>query len=253
MPVATYEGMFLLDSSKAATAWDDKVKHVHDILTKHESEIVASRQWDERRLAYTVDGHKKGTYLLTYFKTDGSHLNEIVADCRLSDLILRELVLKVHPKLADHLVNQAMTSTPNVDAEVGHRRGRDDRSPRRRRLRRPRLTNNARWQPARGGPGFRSGPGPQGPSPAHFAIFTLVDAAANVLGSSYGEQPSSKYATRARVITGVSRPGSGSDGPTRGAGPGARTTARGRCEGRGGRDDGRLEQGLSDGSPDVRP
>ncbi len=72
MPVSTYEGMFLLDSAKAATAWDDTVKHVHDILTKHESEIVASRQWDERRLAYPIDGHKKGTYLLTYFKTDGT-------------------------------------------------------------------------------------------------------------------------------------------------------------------------------------
>ena len=32
-------------------------------------------------------------------------------------MILRELILKVHPKLVDHLVNQAMTSTPNADAE----------------------------------------------------------------------------------------------------------------------------------------
>ena len=47
MPAHTYEGMFLLDSTKAAAAWDDTVKHVHDILTKHNSEIVASRQWDE--------------------------------------------------------------------------------------------------------------------------------------------------------------------------------------------------------------
>jgi small subunit ribosomal protein S6 len=86
-------------------------------LTKHHSEIVASRQWDERRLAYPIEGHKKGTYLLTYFKTSGESLKEIVADCHLSDLILRELILKVHPKLEEHLVNQAMTSTPNVDAE----------------------------------------------------------------------------------------------------------------------------------------
>ena len=117
MPVHTYEGMFLLDSAKAATAWDDTVKHVHDILTKHSSEIVASRQWDERRLAYSIGPHKKGTYLLTYFKTEGSKLKEIVSDCHLSDLILRELILKVHPKLEEHLVNQAMTSTPNADAE----------------------------------------------------------------------------------------------------------------------------------------
>ena len=133
LPAFTYEGMFLLDSSKAATAWDDTVKHVHDILTKHHSEIVASRQWDERRLAYTIDGHKKGTYLLTYFKTDGTNLKEIVADCHLSDVILRELVLKVHPKLADHLVNQAMTSTPNADAEGAGEDELDERPRRRRR------------------------------------------------------------------------------------------------------------------------
>ena len=29
-------------------------------------------------------------------------------------MILRELILKVHPKLVDHLVNQAMTSTPGA-------------------------------------------------------------------------------------------------------------------------------------------
>src|SRR5438270_11425116 len=125
--------MFLLDSTKVAVSWDESGKHVHDILSKQQSEIVASRQWDERRLAYSIDGHKKGTYLLTYFRTDGANLKDIVADCHLSDVILRELVLKVHPKLADHLVNQAMTSTPNVDSEEGGEEEADDRPRRRRR------------------------------------------------------------------------------------------------------------------------
>src|SRR5262245_33482801 len=125
--------MFLLDSTKAATAWEETVKHVHDILIKHHSEIVASRQWDERRLAYPVDGHKKGTYLLTYFRTDGANLKEIVADCHLSDVILRELILKVHPKLIDHLVNQAMTSTPGESEEEPRREEDQDDRPRRRR------------------------------------------------------------------------------------------------------------------------
>lgn len=133
MPVNTYEAMFLLDSSKVAVSWDESVKAVHDILSKHQSEIVASRQWDERRLAYPVDGHKKGTYLLTYFKTEGSTLKEIVADCHLSDVILRELILKVHPKLVDHLVNQAMTSTPGGEEEEGGRREEEEERPRRRR------------------------------------------------------------------------------------------------------------------------
>jgi small subunit ribosomal protein S6 len=127
--------MFLLDSAKSAAAWEETVKHVHDILTKHHSEIVASRQWDERRLAYPVRSHKKGTYLLTYFKTDGANIKEIVADCRLSDVIIRELVQKVPPKLADHLVNQAMTSNPNADSEESGR-GEDEMDDRPRRRRR---------------------------------------------------------------------------------------------------------------------
>src|SRR4051794_8510103 len=133
LPVNTYEGMFLLDSTKVAVSWDDSVKHVHDILSKHQSEIVASRQWDERRLAYSVDGHKKGTYLLTYFKADGTTVKEIVADCHLSDVILRELILKVHPKLVDHLVTQAMTMNPNAEEEQRREEEMDDRPRGRRR------------------------------------------------------------------------------------------------------------------------
>ena len=132
MPTNTYEGMFLLDSSKVAVSWEESERHVHSILTKHDSEIVASRQWDERRLAYPVDGHKKGTYLLAYFRVDGSQLHDIVADCRLSDVVLRELVLKVHPKLVDHLVTQAMTSTPG-EGEEGPREEEQEDRPRRRR------------------------------------------------------------------------------------------------------------------------
>lgn len=133
MPVNTYEGMFLLDSAKVAVSWDDAVRQVHDILARHQAEVVASRQWDERRLSYSVDGHKKGTYLLTYFKADGSALKEIVADCRLNELILRELLLKVHPKLVDHLVDRAMTSTPGEGEEAPREEDQDDRPRRRRR------------------------------------------------------------------------------------------------------------------------
>jgi small subunit ribosomal protein S6 len=125
--------MFLLDSTKAAAAWEDTVKHVHDILTKHSSEIVASRQWDERRLAYPINGHKKGTYLLTYFKTEGGRLKDIIADCHLSDMILRELILKVPPKLEEQLVNQAMTSTPSSEGEDSGDDELEDRPRRRRR------------------------------------------------------------------------------------------------------------------------
>lgn len=133
MPVSTYEGMFLLDSAKAAANWDEAVHHVHDILTKHHAEVVASRQWDERRLAYAIRGNRKGTYLLTYFKTDGANLRDIGHDCELSDVILRSLILKPPAKLLESLVNQAMTFTPGMEGEDGPREEEMDDRPRRRR------------------------------------------------------------------------------------------------------------------------
>lgn len=133
MPTSTYEGMFLLDSTKTAVSWDESVQQVHNILAKHRAEIIASRHWDERRLAYAVEGHKKGTYLLTFFRAEGEQIHEIEADCRLNDLILRDMILKIHPKLIDHRVNQAMTSTPGSEGEDGPREDDGDDRPRRRR------------------------------------------------------------------------------------------------------------------------
>lgn len=117
MPVNTYEGMFLLDSNKVAVDWDGSLQQVHDVLTKHKAEIVASRQWEERRLAYPVSGQKKGTYLLTYFRAEGTQVAEIRHDFQLSDLVLRNLILKIHPKLVDQLVNQAMTANPHAEED----------------------------------------------------------------------------------------------------------------------------------------
>ncbi|RUL87598.1 30S ribosomal protein S6 [Tautonia sociabilis] len=139
MPVNTYEGMFLLDSAKVATSWEESERHVHDLLRKHEAEIVASRQWDDRRLSYPIGPHKKGCYLLTYFRVDGAKIKELVNDLHLDELVIRELILKVHPKLVDHLVTQAMSFTPSDDSgppddddrrdrrdrDRGERRGRD--------------------------------------------------------------------------------------------------------------------------------
>ncbi len=85
------------------------------------------------RLAYPIRGHKKGSYLLTFFKSEGANVKAISDDCRLSEVILRELILKVYPKLVDHLMTQAMSSNPNVEAE--DERGEEEQydRPRRRR------------------------------------------------------------------------------------------------------------------------
>ena len=70
MPVNSYECLFLLDPTKTSTDMDGVKTQLHGTLEKYGAEILASRKWDDRKLAYPIGGHKKGIYHLTYFKVD---------------------------------------------------------------------------------------------------------------------------------------------------------------------------------------
>jgi small subunit ribosomal protein S6 len=131
--------MFLLDANKVAGDVHAAQGQLHTLLEKHEAEILASRPWDERRLAYPVDGHKKGLYYLTYFKIEGKKLVDIEHDVALNETILRSMVLKIDPKLVDTMLAIARdehatalpsgTDTDGLDGghDDGHRRGRRDK------------------------------------------------------------------------------------------------------------------------------
>jgi small subunit ribosomal protein S6 len=102
-----YECMVLLDSAKYNADAAGVVDAIHAILARHKAEIVVSRPWDERRLLYPIEGHKKGTYFLIYFRAGGAALEPIRADFALNETVLRSLILKVHPKLAEALLTVA--------------------------------------------------------------------------------------------------------------------------------------------------
>src|SRR5438874_2195648 len=105
MPANVYECMFLLDTNKVAGDVPAAAGQLHAILERNHCEMLASRPWDERRLAYPVKGHKKGLYYLTYFRTDAKNLLNIGRDFALSELVLRSLTLKVDPKLEETMLS----------------------------------------------------------------------------------------------------------------------------------------------------
>jgi small subunit ribosomal protein S6 len=72
--------------------------------------MLVSRLWEERRLAYPIGSHRKGTYWLTYFKLDPSKLTTLNRECQLNEAIVRSLVLKIDPRIIDTLVAHALAS-----------------------------------------------------------------------------------------------------------------------------------------------
>lgn len=104
MPANVYECMFLLDTTKVAGDVPAADKQLRSMLEKNNAEVLVSRPWDERRLAYPIRNQKKGLYFLTYFSSEGKNLPGIEHDCSLNETILRMLVRKIDPKLVDTML-----------------------------------------------------------------------------------------------------------------------------------------------------
>jgi small subunit ribosomal protein S6 len=107
MPANVYECMFLLDTNKVAGDVPAAAQQIHALLERNHSELLASRPWDERRLAYPIRGHKKGLYYLIYFRAEGKELINIERDLALNETVLRHMVLHIDPKLVDVMLAMA--------------------------------------------------------------------------------------------------------------------------------------------------
>jgi small subunit ribosomal protein S6 len=107
-----YEGMFILDSNKYARDAAGTVEQIPATVEQLGGKILASRLWEERRLAYPIKGHRKGTYWLTYFRLDGDQLTNLSRQFQLNEAIVRNLVLKIEPRIADAMVQHASTGGP---------------------------------------------------------------------------------------------------------------------------------------------
>jgi small subunit ribosomal protein S6 len=99
--------MFLLDSNRYGRDPGGMANQISELITKRGGTILVSRLWEERRLAYPINGQRKGTYWLTYFRMDSKELSTLNRETHLNDNILRSLVLKVDSRIVDTLVTHA--------------------------------------------------------------------------------------------------------------------------------------------------
>jgi small subunit ribosomal protein S6 len=114
-----YEGMFILDSNRFGRDHEATSGQIPTMIEKLGGEMLVSRLWEERRLAYPIKGQRKGTYWLTYFRLDSLRLTELERQCQITGDILRVLFLKVEPRIVDALVAHAKSAPAVVSADEG--------------------------------------------------------------------------------------------------------------------------------------
>jgi small subunit ribosomal protein S6 len=95
--------MFLLNPNAYAKNPNGAQSMVEDLIANAGGKVLASRLWNEQKLAFPVDGHRKGVYWLTYFSLDSVQIPKFNRACQLQDMVLRHLAIKIDPRIADTL------------------------------------------------------------------------------------------------------------------------------------------------------
>jgi ribosomal protein S6 len=93
-----YEAMIVVDIAKGGSEFPDVIRHIADIINRQGAEIDRIEKWEERKFAYPIKGVKRGIYILSYFEAEGEAISEIRRLFRLSEQVLRVLILKTDTK-----------------------------------------------------------------------------------------------------------------------------------------------------------
>ena len=107
--IRTYEGMFLFPQSATANLARSCRSRQRIFLKNVGATIISFRKWDDRRLAYEVQGNKRGVYFLAYFTRTNFSNCELERRCNLSEQLLRMMITS-----AEHIPAEI------IEANEGH-------------------------------------------------------------------------------------------------------------------------------------
>ena len=101
-------------------ATDEQVTEVHtqvdSIVQRMHGQLEKTDNWGRRKLAYEIGRHKEGTYVLEVINGDGELMKEIDRRLKVTDLVIRHLVVRVDQEQA------VVERTRNERADTSRRR-----------------------------------------------------------------------------------------------------------------------------------
>jgi small subunit ribosomal protein S6 len=78
------------DEEVAAT-----VERVQQFIRERGGQVKDVNPWGRRKLAYPIERHLEGNYVVTHFSLDPAAVRELEENLRLSEEVLRHLVVKL--------------------------------------------------------------------------------------------------------------------------------------------------------------
>ena len=95
-----YDGLFILNSEAYARNPEEVSGQIAKTIESLGGVVRVSRLWEERKLAYPIKNHRRGTYWLAYFRMQTDKLVELNRQFQLNGNIIRFLIQTIEHALA---------------------------------------------------------------------------------------------------------------------------------------------------------
>lgn len=103
-----YEDVVILDPNLDDSAIEETVQRIKDVIIKQGGEIFKTENWGRRKLAYELNKHQKGCYILLLFKAPPPTIAELEKLSKVVDAIVKFMVVRLTKKKQI----EAMTAPP---------------------------------------------------------------------------------------------------------------------------------------------
>ena len=90
----SYELVYILRPDIDDEALERKIENINSIITSHGGIVEDVQKWGKRKLAYPINHHMEGNYVLVRFKLDTSWCRELETNLKISEEIIRHLLIK---------------------------------------------------------------------------------------------------------------------------------------------------------------
>jgi len=90
-----YELVYIVSPEVADESLETRVDSISQFITGKEGIIDGVDKWGRKKLAYPIKHFLEGNYVLTKFKLSPAQCKELDANLRISEEIIRHLLIKV--------------------------------------------------------------------------------------------------------------------------------------------------------------
>ncbi len=93
MSVNSYEVTILVRAAAARADYEGTLAAVRAVYEAEGAKFTELDKWDERKLAYQIEGETSALYLNGYFDADPLAIDKIERRAQLGEVILRQLII----------------------------------------------------------------------------------------------------------------------------------------------------------------